>query len=109
MDRQRVPRPGIGKEMRSTILHLAFAGLGATEAHGGAFHDNVASLGVFRSLGCVDNGVDMALRRDAPDQIVNLRLDRASWLARDDMVICGLDRCQDMCGRLIPASRHLRQ
>ena len=42
---------GIGKEMRSAILHLAFAGLGAVRATSGAFEDNHASIAVSRALG----------------------------------------------------------
>jgi len=37
---------GIGTEMRAAALHLAFAGLGATDAVSGAFADNVSSLRV---------------------------------------------------------------
>jgi RimJ/RimL family protein N-acetyltransferase len=47
---------GLGKEMRQAILHLAFAGLGALEAHSGAFFDNEASLATSRSVGYQPNG-----------------------------------------------------
>lgn len=91
---------GLGKEMRAAILHLAFEGLGAAEAHSGGFHDNPASLAVSRSLGYVDNGSQLALRRGVPDRLLNLRLDRATWAAgrRDDIVIEGLERCRETFG-----------
>ena len=47
---------GLGKEMRQAILHLAFEGLGAEEAHSGAFHDNAPSLATSRSVGYAENG-----------------------------------------------------
>ena len=47
---------GLGREMRSAILHLAFAGLGAQRAESDAFADNHASLAVSRALGYAPNG-----------------------------------------------------
>jgi RimJ/RimL family protein N-acetyltransferase len=59
---------GVGREMRAAVLHLAFAGLGATEALSGAFHDNAASLAVSRALGYGNNGEHIRLRRSDPDR-----------------------------------------
>jgi RimJ/RimL family protein N-acetyltransferase len=89
---------GLGKEMRQAVLHLAFEGLGADEAHSGAFHDNAASLATSRSVGYVDNGETRALRRGKPDRILRVRMDRALWQERrrDDIEIIGLDGCRDM-------------
>jgi RimJ/RimL family protein N-acetyltransferase len=89
---------GLGKEMRQAILHLAFAGLGAEEAHSGAFFDNVASLATSRSVGYEENGRERKRRRDGIDNIIRLRLTRAAWEARrrDDIEIIGLDGCLDM-------------
>ena len=42
---------GLGKELRSAVLHLAFEGLGAEQAVAAAFADNGRSLGVTRALG----------------------------------------------------------
>jgi len=91
---------GLGKEMRAAILHLAFEGLGATEANSEAFHDNAASLGTSRSLGYEDNGLETVLRRGTPDRMVRLRLTRADWLRRrrDDIAIDGLEACRDQFG-----------
>ena len=95
---------GLGKEMRAAILHLAFAGLDAVEAYSGAFHDNEASLATSRSLGYVENGDQLALRRGRPDRMVNLKLDRTAWMSyrRNDIEIEGLDRCIDMFGLPLP-------
>lgn len=89
---------GIGKEMRAAVVHFAFAGLGAQRCLSGAWHDNASSLGVSRSLGYVDNGEDVALRRGAPDRQVRLLLTREVWerSRRDDIEVVGLDACRDM-------------
>jgi RimJ/RimL family protein N-acetyltransferase len=89
---------GLGKEMRAAILHLAFEGLGALEAHSGAFFDNAPSLATSQSLGYKSNGETLAPRRDGADRLRNVRLDRATWLRRrrDDIEIVGLDGCLDM-------------
>src|SRR3954451_25331719 len=47
---------GLGLEMRAAILHLAFDGLGATEASSDAFVDNHASNAISRGLGYEPNG-----------------------------------------------------
>ena len=77
---------GLGKEMRAAILHLAFEGLGAVEALSGAYDDNARSLGVSRALGYTDNGTQRMVRRGQPAMMVDVRLDRETWLAtrRDD-------------------------
>jgi RimJ/RimL family protein N-acetyltransferase len=89
---------GLGKEMRQAILHLAFAGLGAQEAHSGAFFDNAPSLGTSRSVGYQMNGEALAARRGVAARMVNLRIDRATWeeRRRDDIEIIGLEGCLDM-------------
>jgi RimJ/RimL family protein N-acetyltransferase len=91
---------GIGKEMRSAILHLAFGGLNAVEAYSGAWHDNERSIGVSRSLGYEPNGEVMGLRRDSPDRATKFRLTREVWgrSRRDDIRIEGLDSCLDLFG-----------
>ena len=83
---------GIGKEMRSAVLHLAFAGLGADVAHTSAFADNPQSLGVTRSLGYEPNGwrVDDREGRASKHELWVMTRDR--WLEhrRDDITIDGL-------------------
>jgi RimJ/RimL family protein N-acetyltransferase len=91
---------GLGKEMRAAILHLAFEGLGAAEALSSAFHDNQASLATSRSLGYVDNGNELMLRRDQADRMIYLKLDRAGWTGhrRNDIEIEGIESCREMFG-----------
>lgn len=91
---------GVGKEMRAAILHLAFVGLGAREAHSGAFVDNAASAATSRSLGYADNGTETVRRRDRAGTIQRFLLTRAQWAERrrDDITIEGLEGCLDMFG-----------
>lgn len=89
---------GLGKEMRQAILHLAFGGLGASEAHSGAFFDNAASLATSRSVGYQPNGEGLVPRRDGSGRLLNVRMERADWETRrrDDIEIIGLEGCLDM-------------
>ena len=89
---------GIGTEMRAAVLHLAFAGLGALEAHSAAWHDNPASLAVSRKLGYRENGCELTARRGRPERMVNLRLERDWWTPRDDITIEGLEPCRELFG-----------
>jgi RimJ/RimL family protein N-acetyltransferase len=93
---------GLGKEMRAAILHLAFEGLGAIRAISGAFHDNGASLATSKSLGYTGNGDRLMLRRERPDRILDLKLDRVTWTRRDDIEIEGLEACLEMFGVMPP-------
>jgi len=89
---------GLGKEMRQAILHLAFAGLGALEAHSGAFFDNEASLATSRAVGYQPNGEALGPRREGAARLLNVRIDRATWeeRRRDDIELVGLEECLDM-------------
>ncbi|MEY2397538.1 MAG: hypothetical protein QOJ00_712 [Actinomycetota bacterium] len=89
---------GIGKEMRSAVVHFLFAGLGAQRCLSGAWHDNASSRGVSRALGYVENGEDIALRRGVADRQIRLLLTREVWETRrrDDITIGGLEGCIDM-------------
>ena len=80
------------------ILHLAFARLGAQEAHSGAFFDNAPSLATSRSVGYQPNGETLAPRRDGAVRMLNVRMDRATWeeRRRDDIEIVGLEECRRM-------------
>ena len=90
----------LGKEMRSAVLHLAFAGLGAEVAYSGAFDDNMASLAVSRSLGYVENGDRVHDREGTPAREIKFKLTRTAWehTRRDDIRIEGLDECLDWFG-----------
>ncbi|MGH9170923.1 MAG: GNAT family N-acetyltransferase [Acidimicrobiales bacterium] len=92
---------GLGKEMRQAVLHLGFAGLGATEAHSGAFDDNRRSIGVSRSVGYEDNGYEISLRGGrTPGRHINFRMTRERYeqVCRQDIVIENLGPCLELFG-----------
>lgn len=91
---------GLGTEMRSAILHLAFAGLGAREAGSDAFVDNEPSNRVSRALGYEPNGLDWDTRRDEPARIQRWRLSRDIWerIRRDDIELTGVPECLPVLG-----------
>jgi RimJ/RimL family protein N-acetyltransferase len=91
---------GLGKEMRQAVLHLAFDGLGADEAHSGAFDTNPRSIGVSRSVGYEDNGESRKMRGDAPSREVRFRMTRDGFAARrrKDITIEGLEPCLELFG-----------
>lgn len=73
---------GLGKEMRAAVLHLAFAGLGASSAESDAFADNAGSNGVSLALGYEPNGTTWDLRRGEPGVIQRWLLTREAWESR---------------------------
>jgi RimJ/RimL family protein N-acetyltransferase len=91
---------GIGKEMRTAVLHLAFAGLHAHAATSAAFVDNPASIAVSQALGYEDDGIDVVNRDGSPASQRRFRLDRAAWeqRRRDDIVMAGLEACLPVLG-----------
>ena len=93
-------RLGLGTEMRSAILHLAFAGLGAREASSEAFTDNDASNAVSRALGYEPNGTTWATRRGDPALLNAWKLARKQWerSRRDDIQLTGVEACWPVLG-----------
>jgi RimJ/RimL family protein N-acetyltransferase len=91
---------GIGKEMRTAVLHLAFLGLGATRAETGAFDDNQPSLAVTRALGYQPNGDMVKMRRGVPHTCLEFVMDRAGFerIRRDDITIEHLEPALPMFG-----------
>jgi len=94
---------GIGKEMRTAILYLAFVGLGAERAESAAFDDNLASIGVSRAVGYADNGDEILKRGDATGRGVRFLMNREAWMRspvgqRTDINIEGLEACLPMFG-----------
>jgi RimJ/RimL family protein N-acetyltransferase len=91
---------GIGKEMRTAALHLAFEGLGADIARSGAFLDNLASTGVSRALGYRENGRHRRAPRGCPRTIVGFELSRDEWSSRrddlPDVLLSGLEHALGM-------------
>ena len=91
---------GLGKEFRMAALALGFDGLDAEYALTSAWHDNAPSLGVTRSLGYESEGRRRARRRDAPDELIDLRMFRAHWntIRRDDITLHGVDAALEFLG-----------
>jgi RimJ/RimL family protein N-acetyltransferase len=91
---------GIGTEMRTAVLHLAFAGLGAVEAHSASFDDNPASEAVSRANGYEANGSMLVAREGHAARSNKWVLTRERWLdrRRDDIDIVGLDPCREILG-----------
>ncbi|WP_374157214.1 GNAT family N-acetyltransferase [Mycobacterium sp. G7A2] len=84
---------GIGREVRQAALHMIFRGLDADHATTGAWHDNVASLAVTRSLPYLQTGTSVQPRRGSPDRMLHFAISRADWqrVARDDIELVGID------------------
>ena len=91
---------GIGREMRSAALHLAFAGFGAREATSEAFLDNEPSNAVSRALGYEENGTTWATRRGQPFELRRWLLTRARWeqTQRSDIELRGVAECLPVFG-----------
>ncbi|MEM7091408.1 MAG: GNAT family protein [Actinomycetota bacterium] len=98
-----VPRAqgrGIGTEMRAAVLHFAFAGLGALEAHSEAHVANEASLAITRVLGYEFTHMENATFAGERVQQWHTMLRREVWERhplhqRDDITIEGLDELTD--------------
>ncbi len=86
--------------MRAAVLHLAFAGLGATEAYSASFEDNPASAAVSRANGYERNGSVLFAREGAPGRNLKWILTRDRWEARrrDDIEVIGLEPCRALIG-----------
>ena len=95
-----VRRRGIGTEMRAAILHLAFKGLGAAEAHSEGAFDNVGSNAVSERLGYERNGVAWATHQGKPVLGQRWRLNRTTWELnrRSDITMTGIAECRQVLG-----------
>ncbi|GGB41068.1 hypothetical protein GCM10011492_34910 [Flexivirga endophytica] len=95
-------RRGIGHEMRSAALHLAFDGLAATEASSEAFVDIHGSNAISRGLGYEPNGVEWATRHGKPALMNRWRLARDTWATqrRDNIQLRGVEPCRTLLSRL---------
>jgi RimJ/RimL family protein N-acetyltransferase len=91
---------GIGTEMRAAALHLAFAGLGASDAVSGAFDDNVPSLRVSEKLGYEPDGIERLAADGQVTTTRRLRLTRERWETgrRVPVTVTGLAPCLPMFG-----------
>jgi RimJ/RimL family protein N-acetyltransferase len=86
--------------MRAAILHLAFEGLGAEEAHSEAAVDNAGSNGVSERLGYERNGTAWATHQGQPVLGQRWRLGRETWAdrRRNDIAMSGVEECRSTLG-----------
>jgi RimJ/RimL family protein N-acetyltransferase len=70
---------GLGTEMRTAVLELAFRGLGAREAVSGALQGNVASARVSEKLGYRQTGMSEVAPRGVPVPHTDLLMERDAW------------------------------
>jgi RimJ/RimL family protein N-acetyltransferase len=91
---------GYGTEMRSAVLDLAFAGLGAVAAESGALEGNVASARVSAKLGYGDAGEHWPLVRGRPVRERLFRIERERWTQSEHVPveIAGLEPCLSLFG-----------
>ena len=99
---------GLGTEMRSAVLSLAFDGLGAEVAITGAYDYNAASIRVSEKLGYDRNGVRRDNVRGGAAEAVLFRMTKEAWAerARPRVWIDGLDVCRGLFGAA-SAEQHL--
>ncbi len=89
---------GLGTEMRSGVLYLAFAGLGAQRATSGAIQGNPQSLGVSRKLGYVETGVHQVAPRGEPVDHLDLELRATAFSSAVPVEIEGLESLLPLFG-----------
>ena len=89
---------GIGTEMRTAVLELAFRGLDAVAATSGWLEGNRASARVSEKLGYRETGVSEISPRGVPVPHHDLRLDRADWVPPVTVEIAGLERALPLFG-----------
>ena len=88
---QRFQGRGIGTEMRTAALELAFRGLGADLATSGALEGNAASLGVSEKLGYRVVGHSTVAPRGVDVPHADLELHRDAWRPPFPVEIEGLE------------------
>jgi RimJ/RimL family protein N-acetyltransferase len=89
---------GIGAEMRTAILELAFRGLGAEVARSGALDGNIASLRVSEKLGYRQVGRSTVAPRGVEVGHADLELHRDEWRSPLPVEIEGLEPCLSLFG-----------
>jgi RimJ/RimL family protein N-acetyltransferase len=95
---QSFQRRGIGTEMRTAVLELAFRGLGAEAARSGALDGNVASLRVSEKLGYRQIGRSTVAPRGEIVGHADLELRREEWRPPFPVEIEGLEPCLPLFG-----------
>ena len=95
---ERFQRRGIGTEMRTAVLELAFRGLGAEAARSGAIEGNVASLRVSEKLGYRVAGHGTVEPRGIPTVHTDLELRQGEWRPPFPVEIADLEPCLPLFG-----------
>jgi RimJ/RimL family protein N-acetyltransferase len=95
---RRFQRRGIGTEMRTAVLELAFRGLGAVAARSGAMDDNLASLRVSEKLGYRVAGRGTVAPRGVEVGHADLEIRREDWKSPYVVEIGGLEPCLPLFG-----------
>ena len=95
---ERFQRRGIGTEMRTAVLELAFRGLGAEVARSGAIDGNAGSLRVSEKLGYRIVGRSTASPRGVELPLTDVELRRDDWLPAFAVAIEGLEPCLPLFG-----------
>ena len=91
-------RQGIGTQMRTAVLELAFRGLGAEVARSGAIAGNVASLRVSEKLGYRVVGRGTVSPRGVEVGHDDVELRREDWRPPFSVEIHGLGTCLPLFG-----------
>jgi RimJ/RimL family protein N-acetyltransferase len=89
---------GVGTEMRTAVLELAFRGLGAERACSGAVDGNAGSLGVSEKLGYRVVGRDTVAPRGVAVGHAKVELRREHWRPPVPVEIEGLEPCLPLFG-----------
>ncbi|HZT85553.1 MAG TPA: GNAT family protein [Gaiellaceae bacterium] len=89
---------GVGTEMRTAVLELAFRGLGAEVARSGAVDGNVASLRVSEKLGYREIGRGTVAPSGIEVEHTDVALRREDWRPPVGVEIEGLEPCLPLFG-----------
>ena len=95
---RRLQGRGIGTEMRTAVLELAFRGLGAEIARSGAIEGNTASLRVSKKLGYRVVGTGTVSPRGVEVGHTDVELRREDWRPPFAVEIEGLGTCLPLFG-----------
>jgi RimJ/RimL family protein N-acetyltransferase len=89
---------GIGTEMRTALLELAFRALGAEGALSGSVLGNESSKRVSEKLGYAVVGTSTIAPRGQPVEKYDFRIDRAGWRPPFPVEIEGAEACLPLFG-----------
>jgi RimJ/RimL family protein N-acetyltransferase len=95
---QRFQGGGVGTEMRTAVLELAFIGLGERVAQSGALEGNFASLRVSEKLGYRVVGHSTSAPRGVDVTHTDVELRRKDWRPPFTVEIGGLEPCLPLFG-----------